>query len=418
MRKKLVALLLAILICLPTVSFYATDISKLEDNKESLEEKNDDLKEEEKENEKDIKEKEKELQVLNDKLAELNEKIIVSQEKLREIQGNIDELQIKIDDLTQSVEDKTILLQQRIRAIYMAGDTSSLEIILGAKDFTDLMDKFQLIKSISEHDTKLINELSKSMKDLEEDQDELEVVLEKQKEAQEILDSEQANYEQLVTENKELLKELYDKDNIITDKMHKNNKELEKLEKDIKKYYKELKEKEEAEAEAEKNNSGSSGSSSSSGAGTVYPDVPTSDNYMWPVPGFTYITSTFYEDRGWKIHGALDIAGANMMGTPVYSADSGTVTFAFSGCTHNWPKDMSYSCGCGGGFGNYLMIDHGEGYSTLYAHLTSLVVSTGQTVKKGEVIGYVGTTGHSTGPHLHFETRYFGEKYDPMREYD
>ena len=78
---------------------------------------------------------------------------------------------------------------------------------------------------------------------------------------------------------------------------------------------------------------------------------------------------------------------------------------------------MSYSCGCGGGYGNYIMIDHGNGYSTLYAHLSSLAVSTGQTVRKGQVIGYVGTTGHSTGPHLHFETRYMGEKYDPLLEF-
>ena len=107
--------------------------------------------------------------------------------------------------------------------------------------------------------------------------------------------------------------------------------------------------------------------------------------------------------------------GGGIFGAPVVAAASGTVLYTCSYCVHNWGK--SGNCGCGGGYGNYVWLDHGNGKETIYAHLTSLTVSEGQHVSQGDVIGYVGSTGHSTGPHLHFECRYDGVKYDPMSEY-
>ena len=98
------------------------------------------------------------------------------------------------------------------------------------------------------------------------------------------------------------------------------------------------------------------------------------------------------------------------------AADSGTVVDTCTYCTHNYPKAMTDNCGCGGGYGNYVKIDHGNGKVTIYAHFTSVVVSPGQSVGKGQVIGYVGTTGQSTGPHLHFECRLNGVRYNPMDE--
>jgi murein DD-endopeptidase MepM/ murein hydrolase activator NlpD len=103
------------------------------------------------------------------------------------------------------------------------------------------------------------------------------------------------------------------------------------------------------------------------------------------------------------------------MGTTVIAAAAGTVIVANNSCTHNYAK--AGSCGCGGGYGNYVWIDHGNGKATIYAHLTRAVVSVGQTVSAGEVLGYVGTTGWSTGPHLHYECRLNGVRYDPMTEY-
>ena len=103
------------------------------------------------------------------------------------------------------------------------------------------------------------------------------------------------------------------------------------------------------------------------------------------------------------------------MGATVVAADSGTVIVSENNCPHNWGKNGS--CGCGGGFGNYVMIDHGNGKTTIYGHLTNSIVSTGQTVSKGQVVGYVGSTGYSTGPHLHFECGLYGVKYNPMNEF-
>ncbi|MCI6825449.1 MAG: M23 family metallopeptidase [Ruminococcus bromii] len=104
------------------------------------------------------------------------------------------------------------------------------------------------------------------------------------------------------------------------------------------------------------------------------------------------------------------------MGASVVAADNGTVIDTYNSCYHNWGKNGS--CGCNGGYGNYVMIDHGNGKVTVYGHFTNVIVSPGQTVKKGQTIGYVGSTGNSTGPHLHFECRYNGVKYNPMTEYE
>ena len=123
--------------------------------------------------------------------------------------------------------------------------------------------------------------------------------------------------------------------------------------------------------------------------------------FVWPAPGFYLLTSEWNEDRGSYNHGAIDIAGGGIYGTPVVAAADGTVVFSSAG-------------GWGGGYGTYLMIDHGGGVSTLYAHMSGLAVSQGAAVSAGQVVGYVGSTGDSSGPHLHFEVREYGTKVNPM----
>ncbi|MBQ4557470.1 MAG: peptidoglycan-binding protein [Clostridia bacterium] len=129
-------------------------------------------------------------------------------------------------------------------------------------------------------------------------------------------------------------------------------------------------------------------------------------NYMWPLPGNTYITS-YYGGRIHPLtgkpnnHSGIDISAKK--GTAIYAAEAGVVKVMCTSCTHNYGKKKD--CGCGGGYGNYLYIQHDDGMRTYYAHMTEIIVSNGQRISKGTKIGTVGSTGSSDGAHLHFEMR-------------
>ncbi|MGN0669623.1 MAG: M23 family metallopeptidase, partial [Oscillospiraceae bacterium] len=142
-----------------------------------------------------------------------------------------------------------------------------------------------------------------------------------------------------------------------------------------------------------------------------------SSGFRWPLdPQFHRIT-TYYGYDPWRNgnHGGIDVVGS---GVPVgnaniYTVQSGTVIKVSNTCTHDYSK--YYSCGCGGGWGNYIVVDHGGGVSTLYAHCRKIFVYEGQQVTRGDVIGLVGCTGWSTGDHLHFEVRENGYRVDPFK---
>lgn len=130
-----------------------------------------------------------------------------------------------------------------------------------------------------------------------------------------------------------------------------------------------------------------------------------STKYIWPVPGFHYISSSYSDtiNRN-SMHGAIDISGSKIYGAKIVAVSDGKVV-------------QANTSGWGGGYGTFLTIDHGNNKSTLYAHMSGITVRVGSSVKRGQVIGYVGNTGSSSGPHLHFETRLNGKKYNPMVEF-
>lgn len=123
-----------------------------------------------------------------------------------------------------------------------------------------------------------------------------------------------------------------------------------------------------------------------------------SGSFIWPLPHTHNLTSLF-EWRWGRMHNGIDIAGGDDYGQPIIASDSGEVI---------------WSGNDGGGYGNYVMIDHGNGYVTVYGHASELACSTGDYVSQGQVIAYVGSTGNSTGPHLHFEIRLNGEYLNPL----
>ena len=139
--------------------------------------------------------------------------------------------------------------------------------------------------------------------------------------------------------------------------------------------------------------------------------APSSSGFIWPTPGQSYISSPFAQRWGTQ-HKGIDISGVGIMGANIVASKPGKVTYVSNSCTHNYAKTSS--CGCGGGYGNYVIIQHDGTYSTLYGHMTSANVSVGDYVQQNDVIGTVGSTGWSTGAHLHFEVRVNGVQQDPL----
>ena len=138
---------------------------------------------------------------------------------------------------------------------------------------------------------------------------------------------------------------------------------------------------------------------------------PSPSGFKWPTPTASYISSPFAPRWGTQ-HKGIDIGDAGIMGASICASKAGTVTYVNNSCTHNYAKTSS--CGCGGGYGNYVIIQHDGTYSTVYGHMTSASVSVGDYVQQGEVIGTVGSTGWSTGAHLHFEVRVNGVQQNPL----
>lgn len=141
------------------------------------------------------------------------------------------------------------------------------------------------------------------------------------------------------------------------------------------------------------------------------PPTVSDSGFAWPVPTCSYISSYFGYRWGTN-HNGIDISSGSIMGSAVVASQAGIVITVNNSCTHNYAKESS--CGCGGGYGNYVVISHDGTYSTLYGHFTSAAVSVGDYVQQGDTIGYVGSTGFSTGAHLHFEVWENGVKQNPL----
>lgn len=413
--------MISIPMAIPTTVSAEDSISDLEQQLQQLEQENQKYQKILDDTKSDIAEKEEYKSALVSKVQVLDEKIAVTREKISSLNDDIKEKQDAYDKGLSEVEDQFDALANRLRILYMSGNATDLEIIFGAKDFSDLIDKMELVKSLANSDKELISEIQTKLDELSTKKESLEADKKDLETQQASLKSDQDEFNKLISDNDEILKNLYASNSEAQNSLESAALQSDEIEAKISEYYAAQKAAAEHAAQASQSssssssssNSSSSSGSSSSGSSSVI--VPSGSGFAWPTPGFTYLSSEWYEDREVYNHGGIDIAGAGIMGTPVVAAADGTVVATNSSCTHNWGK--SYSCGCGGGYGNYVMISHAGGKMTVYGHLTSLTVSTGQTVSRGQVIGYVGSTGNSTGPHLHYECRLNGVRYNPMSEY-
>ena len=346
------------------------------------------------------------IALFDDQIEALEAEIEDKNAEIDQLEENIDQLEEDIAAKQVEIEDTFELFKTRMVALYQAGETSSLAMLLSSSSFGDFVTNIRLMQAVSQSDEQLVDTLKTQKAEQEETKTQVEVTkgeveeaLVKVQEDEEaiILQREQKKvaqsglekaYEESKTaqEDMEALKSQYEDD------LASALEEEQQVEAEIQAFYAEQAKKQQAAQQQAAQNS-SSGSTT-----TNIPQVSAGDlSFRWPLPGYSYISSP-YGSRWGGFHTGIDISGGGVYGASIVAAEAGTVILAAS----------HYS------YGNYVIVDHGGGYSTLYAHMSSIGCSVGDYVTKGQTIGYVGSTGNSTGPHLHFEVRINGATQNPQ----
>ena len=304
-------------------------------------------------------------------------------EQIALYEGLIEQKAKELEEATLQVEEQAEALRVRMRTMEESGSLSYIATLFNATSFTDLLSRIDSINSIMRKDKSLEDSYIAA-------RDHLEVV--------------KADYEATLLEHEATKVVLEAKKAQLEAEIEAAYKLIEELDADIEKYREEYEANEAAEAAlSAKINSmiaeferQQQAIIDSGNGGNI---VVGTGSYQWPIPGgtpgYTYgwRMHPIFNEMRW--HAGEDIGAPN--GTPILAVDSGTVALA------------TY----GSGYGNYVVISHGGSLSSLYAHMSAFAVTTGQSVNKGDVIGYVGSTGWSTGPHLHLEMRINGSNVDP-----
>lgn len=356
----------------------------------------------------------------------VNNQILATQNKKNKLNCNINTLKSKILKIKQDIDAKEIavkenteVLKQRLVAVYKAGEVHLIDLIFNAKTFEEFIDKAEIITKVSEHDNRLLNALKddiKSLENMKKSLDDEEVELESERIS---LTTTEAQLQELLAENESILKQLEGEQAIVQAEIDESDAEYQRIQNEINAYLSQEAERKRKEEEARKKAAAEALKEGKKASNIEKLSVTTSSkssgNWIWPVPSCRTLSSQYNEKRGSTYHKGIDIAGPKVYGANVVAVDDGVVITSFSGCTHDYGKLRS--CGCGGGYGNYVIISHGNGKVSIYGHLSAVSAAKGQKVKKGEKIGEVGTTGYSTGPHLHFQTKNNGVDYNPLNEY-
>lgn len=303
---------------------------------------------------------------------------------IKEKEQDIAEAKQELKEAQESERTQYAAMKQRIKFMYEKGEYSFFDIIFGAGSFTDMLNKIEYVQRLSNYDQKKMEEYQQTILYVQACQEELNAQQETLQAAAKAAEEEQAAVAELITEKQEQIEE-YEED--ISDKEQL----IKEYEEDLAVQNNTISALEQAVA-AEKKRLAESGQKSS----VSY----NGGKFAWPAPSYTRISS----DYGMRIHPTLNVEkfhnGVDMAapnGSPILAAYDGQVVAA----------DYNSS------MGNYIMIDHGDGLYTVYMHCSSLYVAAGANVAKGDNIGAVGSTGRSTGPHLHFSVRLNGNYVNP-----
>ena len=316
------------------------------------------------------------LAAVQKKISNTQAQINKCNSQINSINSKIAENQKQIDATNAEIEDSKTTFKKRLRAIYMSNQNSGIQILLGAEDFSQFLQLAQLTSSVSAHDKKMIEDLAAVIKGLEEKNQENKKLLEEQVAAKNTVLAAQKQLQAEENEAQSIYNSIYSaqKD------AEKDNQAVEAQIKQKQQYLNEI-----LYGGAEHNSF-----------------INTVEGFIWPVPSCMNITS-YYGPRWGTTHYGIDISNGSIYGKPIVAITDGTVYRTYTDCPH---KTKSSRCRCGSGWGNHVGVNHGNiggsVYKAMYAHMDTVAVRNGQYVKQGQVLGYVGTTGDSTGYHLHF----------------
>ena len=350
---------------------------------DALEEQRDELKAQREEMQAGIDElKNQQAGVLEQKRA-LDEQNEVYRQELELIEEQVslytrlvDEKAAELEKATADEAEQLAIYKQHVRAMEENGEYTYLSIIFGSKSLSQLMSNLDMIGEIMDADKRIYDQYTAAREDAEEIKAEYETTLSALADKQAEYEAEKADLEAKIAEANDMIAQLEEEINSNYDLYLEVLAQEEALESDIQSMIAEMERQEAANS------------------------ITSTGTYIWPLPG--YSPGSAY---GWRMHpiyhemrfhAGEDIGAPS--GTPILAADSGMATVIADN---------------GNGYGNYIMINHGGGRATLYAHMSAFAISNGATVSQGQVIGYVGSTGNSTGPHLHFEVRVNGATTDP-----
>ena len=300
-----------------------------------------------------------------------------------------------IDAKNEEIDSKYEELKELIRTNYINGETSALEVLLCSDDFSDYLTKIQFVSSLADYENGLINGINDDIAAINDTLAQIDKDKEAIREMQGQIDEKIAEIETLQNAVEENRAKVEANQNVIQEKVNENSNYLASLNNESAEYKAMIKEYEAAIAQFDREIQSLLQSSGSSGSGVLV----NSSGLINPLQySGVYVSSPFYRNSDGSYHGALDLCvSGGSYGKAISAAESGTVITA----SYHWS------------YGNYVVVDHGNGLSTLYAHCSSLAAGAGQSVSKGQTIAYVGSTGNSTGPHLHFEVRINGSRTNP-----
>lgn len=428
-RKKILPVAVALVIstgCLAsgvtadTMSDLEAKQTQLEKERKNVEAALEDYKDKAEEEAEYLKEYDKKMELQEQQVKIVEEQIELLNE---EIAGLEEDIAAKEEELDDGIEQ----FRQRLRALYMAGNDSLASVIAGSNDFYDMLARMEFVERVSKHDNDLIESLNTQVAELEADKavrgEKLEALETKKsqeeqyyaelretynnhaetKQMQENLIADyRSRADEIDAEQKKVEEELQAEIRRLQEEAERKRREEEERRRQEEERRRQEEEQKRLEAEANgQQYVPQEITPDTSGTFTSYSET----GFIWPVPAVRNMTDGYgnrwiVEEQRNNFHKGIDITKPGCGGTPTVASAGGTVIQA---------GDK------GNGYGNCVIIDHGNGIATLYAHHQSLAVSVGQTVKQGDTLGYIGHTGYAYGDHCHFEVRVDGQHTDPLK---